>query len=71
MPTRIKALVLICAGVGAFSIGLIGGSLGDSGAVILLEIAYVVGVVPGTLVALNWKSGFDDGRSPATGYDAK
>lgn len=69
MPSRIKAFVFICACVGAFFVGLIGGSLGDLGAVALLEIAYIVGVVPGTLVALSRKSGYGDGRRPAPEHD--
>lgn len=69
MPGRIKVFVFLCACVGAFFVGLIGGSFGDLGAVVFLEIAYIVGVLPGTLVALSWKSGYDDGRRPAPKHD--
>lgn len=69
MPGRIKAFVFLCACVGAFFVGLIGGSLGDLRAVVFLEIAYIVGVVPGAVVAFSRQSGYDDGRRPAPKHD--
>jgi hypothetical protein len=57
MTRSLKIVAFLFACAGAFFIGLIGGSIGDPRTILLLEVAYIFGALPATLLVLVSKSG--------------